>query len=256
MAAYGSPATIDTYDRWGKKFEERFGEELVDDLQPRDIKAWLGELQKKVSARSAGNALRCVSPMFKWAMDPEQALISRDPTRGVRVPKSDSKEPPVLDDDQMRRFLAFVERDPAGRRDYAMIRLIVFTWIRLGEACGLRLQDLDLRNLDKAKITIAQTRSNVAGKTVTGKPKTPEAKATLAIDRKTGEVLRDHLDIRDLEKRAAKQWTETGLVFVNNIGAASSHRRSGADSQTSFAAAATCRRSHLTPCATPVPPRR
>ena len=75
----------------------------------------------------------------------EEGELAADPLAGMRPPKLDAKLVPVLDADQLRALLRACQgKTLRDRRDEALVRLLVETGLRAGEAIALQLDDVDL----------------------------------------------------------------------------------------------------------------
>lgn len=111
-----------------------------------DARAWLGDLERegksKATIRSRWIALRS---FYRWAVDEDE--LDESPMAKVVVPKSDPPPIAVLDADQLRAlFRACEGRNFVDRRDLALFRLLAATGMRIGEACDLTVNDIDLVN--------------------------------------------------------------------------------------------------------------
>jgi integrase len=86
----------------------------------------------------------------------------------MKPPRLPEAPPPVLRDAELRRLLEVCAKDRtfAGRRDEAIIRLLVDSGTRRGEVLGLRVEDVDL---DTGLVTVtgkgSRTRTVVVGAT-------------------------------------------------------------------------------------------
>ena len=114
---------------------------------------------------------------------------------------------------QVAAFLDFVAPD----RLVAMWWLIALRGLRRGEAAGLRWVDVDL---DAKVVMIGQQRIPY-GRTVTvGPPKTAASRRTIALDRHTVRMLREHRRHQRAEATAAGEvWQDSGYVFTTPDGA-------------------------------------
>ena len=70
--------------------------------------------------------------------------VSRNPAQGLRAPKAQKRLPEVLDVDQSARLMAIPGTDPLAIRDRALLELVYSSGLRVSEAVGLDLADLDL----------------------------------------------------------------------------------------------------------------
>jgi integrase len=95
--------------------------------------------------------------------------------------------------------------------------LIALRGLRRGEAAGLRWCDIDL---DAGTLTIAQQRI-AYGRTVhVGPPKTAASSRTVALDRATVRLLREHRRRQHSERdTAGDHWQDSGYVFTTPDGA-------------------------------------
>jgi site-specific recombinase XerD len=119
-------------------------------VDPRDIKrgqveAFLAELRaigkSPATVRARFSALRT---FFNWLAREEE--IGESPMLRMESPKVPDREPPVLDEDELRALLRACEgKDLEDRRDLAIIRLMVDTGLRRTEVANLKVEDVDLR---------------------------------------------------------------------------------------------------------------
>jgi integrase/recombinase XerD len=100
-------------------------------------------LKDGIDSRSAAKALSCLRSFFRFAVDEgirddNPAAILENPRRRLRLPE-------VLPREAVERILAAVDTTgPLGIRNRAVYELIYSAGLRISEAVGLNLQDLDL----------------------------------------------------------------------------------------------------------------
>ena len=70
--------------------------------------------------------------------------VSRNPAQGLRAPKAQKRLPELLDVDQSAHLMAIPGTDDLAIRDRALLELIYSSGLRVSEAVGLDLADLDL----------------------------------------------------------------------------------------------------------------
>jgi integrase/recombinase XerD len=96
-----------------------------------------------IDSRSAAKALSCLRSFFRFAVDEgvredNPAAILENPRRRLRLPE-------VLPREAVERILAAIDTTgPLGIRNRAVYELIYSAGLRISEAVGLNLQDLDL----------------------------------------------------------------------------------------------------------------
>jgi integrase len=114
---------------------------------------------------------------------------------------------------QLSTFLDSVRED----RLFALWWLVALRGLRRGEVAGLRWADLDLQH---RQLVIERARTTAGYKVFEGPPKSAASYRTIALDRRTVILLREHLRRRDRERTAAgHRWRDTGYVFTNRYGA-------------------------------------
>jgi integrase/recombinase XerD len=76
-----------------------------------------------------------------------EGLVDRDPSQEVGAPRVPAGIPKALDEAEVDRLLGAVTGDdPLAQRDRALLELLYGTGIRISEAVGLDLPDLDLED--------------------------------------------------------------------------------------------------------------
>ena len=84
--------------------------------------------------------LACLSGFYRYALD--EGLLERNPVAGVRRPRlSEDSQALGLDRDQTRALLGAA--DSASARDRALLYLLVFLGLRVSEAVGIDVEDLE-----------------------------------------------------------------------------------------------------------------
>jgi integrase/recombinase XerD len=140
-----SPVTITAYGSGVRAFLTWCTVQGVSpELDRRTVSAWIADLldggAEPTTARSRQHAVRSFS---RWLA--EEGEIDRDELLGLRPPKLDQKITPRLTDEECAALVkACSGRDFRDRRDEALVRLLLETGIRAGEACGLAVADVDL----------------------------------------------------------------------------------------------------------------
>jgi len=141
-------------------------------IKRNDVRDFIADQLERWKPATALNRYRSLQAFFKWCV--AEGELDASPMAGMKPPQIPDEPPPVLTDDQLRRLLKSCEgRDFTDRRDTAVIRLFIDTGIRVSEAAGIMLDDLDLD--DQVVIVL-------------GKGRRPRAvpfgrKTTLALDR-------------------------------------------------------------------------
>jgi len=113
------------------------------DITPLIVSRWLGQRRTNVSPANASFMLRHSRPAFRvWHA---AGLIDSDPFARVASPKVPVPVIPVLSDDEVRALWAVTDgSDWQSRRDRALIRCMLDTGLRRGEAQALTLGSVDV----------------------------------------------------------------------------------------------------------------
>lgn len=145
----------------------------------------------------------------------EARHLSWNPATAAKAPKvTATKEPAAWTTAQVARFLEATRDD----RHAALWTLAATTGLRRGELLGLRWIDLDL---ETGTLTVRQTLVQYAKLRTTKEPKTERSRRTIPLPVVTIAALRSHRAVQAAEQLAAgPAWTETGLVFTDEIGRA------------------------------------
>ena len=140
-----SPRTIEWY-RYSLGPFVRFladrGSTAVDAVTEAVLRAFLVERASQVGPRRVNHYRGTLLRLFAWLED--QARIDHNPAQEVPKLREPQKLVPTFTADELDRLLA--QPDPRGflgLRDRVLMLLLLDTGMRLSEALGLRLDDLD-----------------------------------------------------------------------------------------------------------------
>jgi integrase len=145
-------------------------------------------------------------------------VIAKNPAAKVKAPTGGSvKEKFAWTQEEAARALEVLR----GHRLEPLIRFMLATGLRSGEALSLRWQDVDNHT---RHISILRTVER-AGKTPSfGTPKTKSSTRVIPVHPDTLAMLEQHHQAQALEKSKATQWTDYGLVFPSKVGTPLDHR--------------------------------
>ncbi len=143
-----SDATIRSYGTDLSQFDE-FLKRVKRSLEKpgrinRDhVRGFLAEMHRRsLSKASMGRKLSSLRAYFKYLL--RHKFIEKDPTSGIRNPKQEKRHPQFLNVDQAVSVMeAAVDPDPEGLRDIALAELLYGSGLRISEAIGLDLFDVD-----------------------------------------------------------------------------------------------------------------
>lgn len=182
-------------------------------LTPDDVEELPGQ---KHEAGLSPNTVRLIRAVLRRALRhaERQGKVSRNVAAlvdGVRVPKPQKR---ALALDEAQRLLATAQADRLG----ALYATLLELGLRLGEALGLRWDDVDLEG---GALTITR-RLDRSGSTA--ETKTQGSRRTLHLSTGLVAALRAHAARQgDDMLRAGQLWQETGYVFTSEIGTPLDH---------------------------------
>jgi integrase/recombinase XerD len=101
--------------------------------------------RRVLAASSVARAVVAVRSFHRFCA--REGFVDRDPSEEVGAPPVPAGIPKALDEDEVERLLQAVTGDgPLAQRDRALLELLYGTGIRISEAVGLDLADLDLED--------------------------------------------------------------------------------------------------------------
>lgn len=162
-----------------------FGYLNLTKLTPQAIQAFLtkqlqgGKLSPTTIVAIFRVLHKAMESALKWGM------LSSNPCDRVEAPRKAEYEPTVLDEEQVKLFLAEAKRESPL---YPIYLAAVMTGMRLGELLGLRWSDVNLLN---HSLTVNQIAYRLKGEWMMKAPKTKRSKRTISIPCVLVDVLRE-----------------------------------------------------------------
>ncbi|MGN6446046.1 tyrosine-type recombinase/integrase, partial [Amnibacterium sp.] len=122
--------------------------EEVGGLDLELLRDWLWQATERKLAR-ATIARRAAAARSLTAWLHRSGQLPTDPGARLRAPKAQGRLPRVVGADQLRELFIGLEAraaegDPSALRDLALVELIYGSALRVSEACGVDLDDVDL----------------------------------------------------------------------------------------------------------------
>lgn len=116
----------------------------VESVSEADVEQYVGALRAAGRRPSSiARALSAVRNLHRFLVDEGASLV--DPTGDVAAPRIPQGLPKALSEEEVTRLLAaVVGHDATARRDRALLELLYGTGLRISEAVGLSLADVDL----------------------------------------------------------------------------------------------------------------
>ncbi|MBV9292350.1 MAG: tyrosine recombinase XerC [Frankiales bacterium] len=141
-----SPHTVRAYVGDVTSLLDHAGRLHVDDLADLDLRtlrSWLARLHSLGASRTTLARRASAARVFTaWAA--RRGLLPADPGAALTSPRPHRHLPEVLRADEAAAALdAAADDTPVGMRDRAVLELLYATGARVGELCGLDVDDLD-----------------------------------------------------------------------------------------------------------------
>jgi site-specific recombinase XerC len=112
-----------------ERLDRHCGGRPLTELGRGDLLGFVGDGLADMSESGRATYFSSCRAFYNWAASDEEGLLDKSPMRGMAQPKVSKRPTPVPGRDHIAALLASVERDrtPMGRRDTAMIRLMLDT---------------------------------------------------------------------------------------------------------------------------------
>ncbi len=143
-----SAATLAAYENDLRLFAGYLGGRGVSLEEPETVtkehvRGFLAELHRRgLKKSSVARKLSALRSFFRFLL--RQRLVESDPVRGLSNPKQEKRHPRALNVDQAIGLMeAKLSPDPEGLRDLALAELLYGSGLRISEAVGLDVHDLD-----------------------------------------------------------------------------------------------------------------
>lgn len=168
LTIYGQAITF--YSKW---LVEQDREPVLDELTRAAIREWLAQLSERgLEPGTVKTRYRGLFRFCGWLVD--EGELEENPMAKLSPPVPKAKPVPILSDEELAALLkACGGKEFSDRRDEALIRLLLDCGVRVSEACGLSVADVDLD----------QTVAMVRGKGNKVRPVYFSARTARALDR-------------------------------------------------------------------------
>jgi integrase len=185
--------------------EPAIGTKTLKELKPADVQAlYAGMYAKGRSGTTVLHVHRVLSEALKWAVRSE--LAQRNVCDRVDAPKAVRRDLRIASDDDLARVIDAADRTPIA----TLVRLTIWTGLRLGEALGLRWIDIAGNRLSVAQALGTDNEFRV--------PKTKLSRRTITLAPELVAILDEHRKAQRERYLADGIRPELDLVFTNEIG--------------------------------------
>ena len=169
---------------------------------------------KSLSPATVKRLYIIMQSLFSFATS--QRYLKESPCNGVILPQKDAtadEKRRYVTEAELARFLPLFEEYSAFN---TIIKLLLYTGLRSGEALGLQWNDIDFKN---KLITVNHTLSDVGGKHFLTTPKTKNSKRTIAISQSVADLLQEHRRHQwELQIILGSDFSHPEMVFTSDRG--------------------------------------
>lgn len=130
-----------------------FGRQPLFAIRPSEVQAWATKIAVRLSPSSARQALGVLRQMYKAAI--RDGLATRNPTEGVRLPRTAANEPKPLTHRQLQKLANVLDE-----RDKLLVLVAGYTGLRWGEVTALTRRDI-LVSRAEIRVSKAYSETNV-----------------------------------------------------------------------------------------------
>jgi len=205
------PRAYESYDLNVRRMKPLIGKSRLSSLSPAMVERSYAELlEQELSRRSVVQVHTVLHNALKKAV--RWRLIGQNPTEAVSVPRPERTEMQTLSEDEVRTLFSSTLNEPL----HALWVLLATTGLRLGEALGLKWEDIDFAN---QRLTVRRALQRQKGKgLMLVEPKTSKSRRTVYFPSGTCEALREHRRLQVGERLEAHAWYENDLLFCRHDG--------------------------------------
>ena len=148
-----SLSTIDNYSRTLRKLDEylkeltfdRRGVEDTENLTVLDVEWFIrGEKLRWLSARTCNSHIVIIRAFLNYAKHCWEKVLD---FKNVTLMKSPKKKIDALSENDKNKLLLYMQSDTSKdeltkTRDYAIVSVLLYTWLRVSELCNIKLDDV------------------------------------------------------------------------------------------------------------------
>jgi len=141
-----SALTVAAYKQELRRFLEFTSESEIKSVNVDQLAAYLGWRKQfgGLDSRSLAKAVSCLRSFFRFTMG--EGIRPDNPASLLDSPRQRLKLPETMDRETVERLLGTMDAGtPLGLRDRALFELIYSSGLRISEAVGLNLRDIDFK---------------------------------------------------------------------------------------------------------------
>jgi len=158
----------------------------LENVRHADVRAWVAQLlEAGLSPGTVRKAYFALNDLLRAAV--ADGRLAVNPARDVPLPAERRGEQRFLTTAEIDRLADAVRPD----RHRLLVLTAVYAGLRWGELAALRRHRVDL---DRGRLQVVETVTDVSNRLSYGPPKTPRSRRTVPVPRSLADQLADHLD--------------------------------------------------------------
>ena len=168
------PKTLSGYESiLRSRLLPKFGDHQLRQVTPAGVRSWMAEMAAEgLSPASIRQQRQVLHAMLEVGV--ADGLLSRNPTAHVKAPSVSRRRQLFLTAEQLARLADACEERQEGAG--VLVRFLGYSGLRWGEAVALRRSAI---NLDRRRVRVKESATEVGGKLEWGTPKTHEARSVI-----------------------------------------------------------------------------
>jgi len=152
-----SEQTCRNYRRYTNRFLRWLEQNNRKKCGSAELMAYLGSMRNEKDADSPLRPMTAVlhhgilHNFFAWMV--RYGYLDISPMESVPKPRASRDQLQVFEKEQFARLLDAARKGREPKRNVAMLLLLMDTGMRVGELCGLRLCDIELKGINRCRVT-------------------------------------------------------------------------------------------------------
>lgn len=201
------PTTRNSYrHHLDSRILRKFGNREIGSITHAELQRWVTELSKELKASSLRYPVHVVSAVLSYAIKTRR--IGHNPSDDLNLPRVVRDEKAYLTHGQVETLAQGVANDYR-----ALIYVLAYSGLRIGEAIALRVRDVDL---DRRRLSVHRAAAETGGQLVMGTPKSHE-KRSVPLPAFVAEMMRDHMNAEVGPNDLVFPGTRGAMIRPNNF---------------------------------------
>lgn len=224
-------------NRWRLHIDPYFKSVQLKSVKTEHIQRYINEkLEKRLDGRPGGYSPSMVQLLYlliDGALEKAVELdyIPKNPANGIKVRMREHKDKRIFTIEEQRRFENYVREDMKLHPNSSIFLLLLYTGMRVGEALGLQLSDVDM---ERREIHINRTAGVITKPSGSGiqfyvsPPKTKAGKRIIPMSDTAAAILAGQIEYRNsmveamrhvwLERGNSPELADAGYIYITDGG--------------------------------------